>query len=419
MRVSLTESGSSRRLKVLLVETGASDRSGSMRRYAELLLHALEGVKPSRHLEVKRINLALPAQFLESLPSSLQSLVHHAWIALRGGVIRLRARRFDLIHLLDGSHGYVARLLKGGAPVIVTVHDLIPLLQKRGFLDEVSCSVLGRHYSLLTIKGLECAHRIVTDSENTRSDLIRLTDVHPTRSRVVNLPIASELERMACSGRSSAPGHEHAYVLHVGGAAFYKNRLGVVRIFAAIRSQCEVRLKMVGPAPDLDLLRLVRELNLEREVSFIDQASDRHLWRLYRQAALLLFPSLYEGFGWPPLEAMACGCPVVCSSAGSLPEVVGRAAMTSAVGDESQLAAMSVSILKNPELARELAKRGYKQASKFTSERMVEQLLTIYFDVANNSMTSRDRVLFHRGPKNPTPGIVTEGMEGTIHAHPG
>jgi glycosyltransferase involved in cell wall biosynthesis len=93
---------------------------------------------------------------------------------------------------------------------------------------------------------------------------------------------------------------------------------------------------------------------------------------------VFLFPSIYEGFGWPPLEAMACGCPVVCSSSASLPEVVGDAALTAAVDDEAGLARLCGMVLSDRVLAESLIARGKQRASEFTLERMGKQLVDVY-----------------------------------------
>jgi len=123
---------------------------------------------------------------------------------------------------------------------------------------------------------------------------------------------------------------------------------------------------------------MVRRSRLERHVDFVVQPDDVQLADLYRGACLLLFPSLYEGFGLPPLEAMAFGCPVVCSSAASLPEVVGRAALTCPPDDEEQMAGNCERILEDPALAERLIELGHRRARKFTLKRMAQGLLDAY-----------------------------------------
>jgi alpha-1,3-rhamnosyl/mannosyltransferase len=106
--------------------------------------------------------------------------------------------------------------------------------------------------------------------------------------------------------------------------------------------------------------------------------SDEELRDLYRGAALLLFPSIYEGFGWPVLEAMACGCPVVCSNVASLPEVAGDAALMAGPDDVGRLADHCVAVLQQPGIAEACRVRGSVRAGGFTVERMTEKVLTAY-----------------------------------------
>jgi glycosyltransferase involved in cell wall biosynthesis len=167
-------------------------------------------------------------------------------------------------------------------------------------------------------------------------------------------------------------------VLHIGNDGFYKNRAGVVRVFAAVRKIHVAKLVLAGAPPEQALVELIASLSLRDDVKFVTDPDDATLLQLYRSASVFLFPSLYEGFGWPPLEAMACGCPVVCSTAGSLPEVVGDAALTAAAADEVGLAQHCISLLEDPELARAMAEKGRAWVGSFTLERMRSDLLAAY-----------------------------------------
>ncbi len=151
-----------------------------------------------------------------------------------------------------------------------------------------------------------------------------------------------------------------------------------MRVFDRVRESCDVSLKMVGPAPGRDLRKLVQDLNIDESVEFVLSPDADTLADLYRHASLLLFPSLYEGFGWPPLEAMALGCPVVCSDAASLPEVVGDAALTCAADDIERMAAHCRAVLQNEALAGELIEKGLHRARRFSLEKMGTELLEVY-----------------------------------------
>jgi glycosyltransferase involved in cell wall biosynthesis len=135
---------------------------------------------------------------------------------------------------------------------------------------------------------------------------------------------------------------------------------------------------MAGPRPTPELLKTVRELKLAEDVEFVVEPNDDKISELYLNASLFLFPSLYEGFGWPPLEAMVCGCPVVCSSAASLPEVVGDAAIKCPVDNYDLMTKNCIAVLEDADLANELVQKGFAQARKFSLERMGRELMSVY-----------------------------------------
>ena len=140
-------------------------------------------------------------------------------------------------------------------------------------------------------------------------------------------------------------------------------------------------LQLVGPPETADEREVIRAEAIGDAVSRTGAGPDEALRRHYHGAALLLFPSLYEGFGWPPLEAMACGCPVVCSRAASLPEVVGDAALTAAPDDEDALARHCLDVLLHPGVAGRLQQRGRLRAAEFSLARMADGLREVYLRV--------------------------------------
>ena len=189
---------------------------------------------------------------------------------------------------------------------------------------------------------------------------------------------------------ASRPVREAAppFLLHVGNNGFYKNRLGVACVFAKLaRARPTLGLVFAGGAPDEALLMEIAGQGLSDRVKFETNPDDARLSVLYSEAALLLFPSLYEGFGWPPLEAMHFGCPVVCSDAGSLPEVTGDAALRCAPNDIAGFAAAASRILDDQDSARELVARGYRNLERFSAERMASGLIACYERLAAVEVT--------------------------------
>ena len=126
----------------------------------------------------------------------------------------------------------------------------------------------------------------------------------------------------------------------------------------------------------------VENLGITEDVIFVDHVPDDHLPHYYSSACVLVFPSLYEGFGFPPLEAMACGCPVITSNTSSLPEVAGDAALMVDPYDVDGLAKAIAEVLTNDELRKEMIERGLAHAQKFSWEKAVKQTLEVYEKVA-------------------------------------
>lgn len=369
-------------MRVVFLETAPPQSIGSMTRYANLLQMALAGTPG---VECSRAQLAISSLQLTRVPRRFRTLAHHAAVAWRANSI-VRHNPADLYHVVDGSHGYITRWLPPGK-TIVTAHDVIPELQSRGRFSLQPPGSGARWLIRASLNGLLNATHVISVSQSTANDLVAMTPIPAERISVVPLTLPPEF--------LPQPGHEgltwnlrrtchDPFMLHIGNNAFYKNRIGVLRIFDRIRSNHRVRLKLAGPPPDAEICNLIQERGLDSLVDFICNPSDTEIIELYRTARLLLFPSVYEGFGWPPLEAMAWGCPVVCSSNGSLPEVVGDAALIADASDEAQLASYCVSVLEDQTLSATLVLRGLRRTTDFSLERFRSHLLSIYHTVISH-----------------------------------
>jgi len=168
-----------------------------------------------------------------------------------------------------------------------------------------------------------------------------------------------------------------------------KNIVGLVRAFKRLKSEAAIEQALVLAGPrgwdDAAVLRETREAGLMKDVVFTGFVGDGDLPAVYAGADLLVFPSLYEGFGYPPLEAMACGTPVVVSNVSSLPEVVGEAGLLVPPGDESALAGAILEVLTTPALAARLREAGRRRVRMFSRGRMAGDYLHVYAEVAGRA----------------------------------
>lgn len=296
-------------------------------------------------------------------------------------VVRRLRRTCGLLHL---THHHTARYGPAlGRPYVVTAHDLIrwfdlgreqPLIARPRGLARLA---LRRDYA-----GIVRAEHVIVPSEATRSDVLHHLGVPSERVTVV--PEAVDHARFRPVPPRPVPWR---YLLVVGSEHPRKNLEAVLRAFALLKARGGhegLRLVKVGEPGDGEAAfgehthRLVRALGLEREVVLTGRVADEELPGWYAGAACLLMPSWAEGFGLPPLEAMACGTPSVVSTEGALPEVVGDAGLLVAPDDVAGLAQAVDRLLVDDALHTVLRSRGLARAARFTWERVARETLAVY-----------------------------------------
>jgi glycosyltransferase involved in cell wall biosynthesis len=291
--------------------------------------------------------------------------------------IPLKLRRLGA-ELLHTPH-YV-RPLFCPVPSVVTIHDCIHLL----FPQYLPNRMAFRYARFLMGSAIRNSALVFTVSEASRADILRFypaTD--PTKVHVVPNAIDAELledpgpeetervrERYQIRGR---------FVLFAGNVKPHKNLERLIRAFARVRGQEgneDLRLVLLGDDVGryASLRRTADEAGVRQDVRFFGFVPHQTLAALYRMATLFAFPSLYEGFGLPPLEAMACGTPVVTSRMSSLPEVVGDAALLVDPYSEEEIAQAIARVLDDEDLRHRLVERGLVRAASFSWERSVRQI---------------------------------------------
>jgi glycosyltransferase involved in cell wall biosynthesis len=255
---------------------------------------------------------------------------------------------------------------------LLTVHDLSFLHYPEAFVP-----TLRRYLERVVPRSVARADHVLADSEATRADLIAHLGTAPEKVDVLYSGVdprfgpeskAGERERLEKRyGVGDQP-----YILSVGTVQPRKNYTRLIRAFASLRA--EAQLLIAGGKGWLyeEIFAEAEEHEAVRLLGFVE---DEDLPALYRNAALFAFPSLYEGFGLPVLEAMACGTPVVCSDASSLPEVAGNAALLVDPLDIDVLTEAMARVLGDADLRQAMIARGLQQAARFTWERAARQLL--------------------------------------------
>jgi len=286
-----------------------------------------------------------------------------------------RRERLDLMH---GPLHVLPRV--GGPPGVITVHDLAFV----HFPDRVPRSrrlylTAGTRWSVTR------ARRVITISENTAADLRRWLEVPAGRIEVIPLAPADAIQPVADDALTEFQRHNditRPYVLCVGTLEPRKNLPRLLRAFVAIAGEVPHQLVLVGPEGWLtgELHATLAEVRLGDRVRLTGFVDDAELGAWYSGADLFAFPSLYEGFGLPPLEAMRCGAPVVTSNVSSLPEVVGGAALTVDPEDVAALAAAMRRVLTDRVLTDDLRARGIERAAEFSWERTARATVGVYRD---------------------------------------
>ncbi len=297
----------------------------------------------------------------------------------------LRGRGIDLFH----SPNYLYPLLMKSPPVVVTIHDLIPLKFPE-FTPRAKKTRFNFVFRWVLRRSVRRAARVIAVSRHTRADLIGLLGLEEEKIRVVyngvdrsyrKLPEGEVKSRLYESFKISSP-----YFFFVGRFDPYKNVTGLIRAFADFIGSTDGSPQLViagSPDPRYpEAGKMVESLGIADRVRFLEKVDEEELLYLYNGALVLVLPSLYEGFGLPPLEAMACGTPVICSNRGSLPEVVGDAALL-VEPEVEEIAAGMTKIWEDEELRTELSRRGLRRAASFSWEKTAAETLAVYNEVGS------------------------------------
>jgi glycosyltransferase involved in cell wall biosynthesis len=316
-------------MRVLLVSNYEPDAQHSMLRYADFLRrglgeygHSMEVIHPSA-LVGRLVSRSSP--LFKWLGYIDKFLLFPLWL-------RTKAAKFDLVHICDHSNSCYLRWT-GGTPSLITVHDMLAIRSALGDFPQNPTGPTGQRLQRWILKGLGGAKHLVCVSRKTKQDLeafIRskpeITVIHHSLNWEYGPVSQMEISQVR---RASGLEPDDEYLLHVGGNQWYKNRLGALKIAFELRKHARfrrVKIVMAGKPWTEGMRSFCRENSFDDAIEFVNPSNEQ-IRALYSGALAFLFPSLEEGFGWPILEAQACGCLLITSNRPPMTEVAGSGAI--------------------------------------------------------------------------------------------
>ncbi len=315
-----------------------------------------------------------------------------------------------LVHLPSQHFGRSGLLL--GKPFIITVHDVVRMCFS--YEKETMPEKLGIKLDIL---GLKKAQHIIAVSKCTKADLVKYLNIPPRKITVIYNGVDRKVFRPVAERQYSFPS-----VLYVGSERPRKNLSTLLTAFSLLKRDStipDLKLVKVGNAGRTDkfrqaTLREIRRLGLESDVVFADYVSDEELAIYYSSAVALVMPSLYEGFGLPLVEAMACGCPVIASNSSSLPEVAGDTALFFPPYDSMKLAHLMHRLVAEPALRNDLIGRAFGRVAHFSWENAARATLQVYQRIEAELGSRHLPGVEERVPARVTQRIASSSKQQTV-----
>jgi glycosyltransferase involved in cell wall biosynthesis len=302
--------------------------------------------------------------------------------------IKKNHQKYNVDHIVDHGYSHLIKYPLCNKNTIVTVHDLIPLLSWKGLIPNYYYPHRPRliEYSLKCLK--DAAH-VIAVSQNTKKDLIEHCGLKKENISVIYngcgelfRPLLEDQKKKLRIHKFKFP-QDSFLILITGG--YYKNHETALKVLEELRlKKNNVYIVKLGHQ-DQDWNRLKNNFSLNRYIIELDWLKLNEVSELYNSVDCLLFPSFYEGFGLPPLEAMASGLPVVASNAASIPEVVDKAGLLYNPNDVKGMIQGINLIMNDKKIRKEIIDKGIKQSLLFTWDESIEKLVNVYKSVISKN----------------------------------
>lgn len=358
--------------------------SFSMDRYSTSLINALEKFEGDR-LDIREFRPGDSHTLRRVLG---KTPLFRYWVRYPRYLLAARSTSFAVNHILDHAYGHLLHALDPRR-TIVTCHDIFQLLYWRGEIEGLPRRRKRPLTVEFSVRALRRARFVAADSMATKRDLIRVIGVSSEAIHVVP-PGVDEMFRPLDVDARRRPTDlwpigdgTTKRILSIDTGNPYKNTPATLETFARVRKTVSANVKLIRvgrPLPEAQQ-ELARRLGVEDAIVQLQGVPDNEMPLLYNSCDLLLFPSFYEGFGWPPLEAMACGLPVVASRADALQEVIGDVSPMADARDYDSLAEYASRLLEDSEEAESTRSRGLARAKEFSWERTARLVTALYYKV--------------------------------------
>lgn len=317
----------------------------------------------------------------ENVNISIASKRHHRFFEDYFIPENLKNKEIDIYHVPQNGIGLSS---KKSCAYISTIHDLIPYVMP----ETVGKGYLKKFISQMP-EIIQNSDMIITVSEFSKKDIMRIFDVEDEKIRVTHLA-ADELFMPIDKGFSKEfmknnYGIENDFILYLGGFSPRKNVKSILVAFSRIYKNLskDYKIVIIGPSKDEHsyLIKLSESLGIKDYVHFTGYVPYDHLPYFYNACSVFTYPSLYEGFGLPPLEAMSCKAPVITSNVSSIPEVTGDGAILINPFDTEELKSALERVLEDEELRNSLSEKGFLRTKEFSWDKTAAETLNVYEDL--------------------------------------
>ena len=298
----------------------------------------------------------------------------------------IKSKSLDLYHIPQNGIGFPFNC---DINTVVTIHDLIPYTMP----ETVGSGYLKRFLKDIP-NIIENSKGIITVSEYSKKDILKFFSGYP-EDKIFVTPLSTNSEfipmnKDECRRKiQNNFNFSEPYILYIGGFSKRKNVHGLINAFSRVKNSLSKKYKLVlvGSLKDegINLKKYVESLNLENDVVFTGFSKDKDLPIFYNGADLFVYPSYYEGFGLPPLEAMSCKTPVITSNTTSIPEVTKNSAFLINPSLEEDLSNAIFNVLENDSLKNNLIEKGYKRSLEFSWKQTAKNTLNAYKNI-NDSL---------------------------------